>query len=61
MEGRNLALDGPEAHIKLVLGQILKGVVAEDIPRDEFRGVRVHGNTGVVGEFFLFVELLEGH
>ena len=61
MEGRDLALDAPQAGVELVLGEVLQHVVAEDVACDEFRGVRVHRDAGVVREFLLLVELLEGH
>ena len=61
MEGGDLALDGFQPRVELVLGQVLQDIIPQDVAGDEFGRIRVDGYAGVVRKLFLLVKLLEGH
>ena len=61
MECGYLALDAPEAQVEFVFGQILKGVVPQNVSGDVFRRIGINRDAGIVGELLLLVELPECH
>ena len=61
VEHGDVALDVAQAHVELVVGEILQHVVAHDVACDELRRLGVDRDAGVVGQVGVLVELAEGH
>ena len=61
MEGGDFALDAAQPRVEFVFRQVFQDIVAHDVTGNEFRRFRVNGNTGIVGELLLLVELPQRH
>ena len=61
IEHGDISLDLSEGDVEFVFSELFENCIAKNVAGDEFRRVAVDGDSGVMGQGFILVELPQGH